>query len=64
MVSNWYTKKNSITDWILYGVAFNPALTLCHKSEFELRREGDCIQIRKVVKEAIKKIMQYIDVMH
>jgi hypothetical protein len=49
MESYWCMKKNSITNWILYGIDFDPALTPCLKDKCDLWRNGECIQIRKVV---------------
>jgi len=50
MESYWCMKKNSITNWILYGIDFDPTLTPCLKSECTLWNNGWCIHIRKVGK--------------
>jgi len=47
MDSYWCEKKNSITDWVLYGIDFSPALVLCRKDECDQWRNGKCIHIRK-----------------
>jgi len=49
MESYWYTKKNLMKDLIEKGIDFNPALTLCLKTECELWENGECFNIRKVV---------------
>jgi hypothetical protein len=41
-------KKNSITNWILYGIDFDPTLTPCHKSECDKWRDGECIHIHRI----------------
>jgi hypothetical protein len=43
-------KKNSITNWILYGIDFDVALVPCLKTECDMWMEGECIQIRKAGK--------------
>jgi hypothetical protein len=40
-------KKNSITNGILYGVDFDPALTPFLKDGCDMWRNEECIQIRK-----------------
>jgi hypothetical protein len=51
MESYWSCKKNSITNWVLYGADLPLALTPCLKDKCELWRDGECIQIGKVVKQ-------------
>jgi len=55
MESYWCCKKNSITNWILYGMDFNPGLTPRLKDKCDLWRDGECIQIRKVVNQRISR---------
>jgi hypothetical protein len=50
METYWCTKKNSITNWILYGIDFDVALVPCKKTECDQWRGGECIQIRKAGK--------------
>jgi hypothetical protein len=43
MKTYWCCKKNSVTDWILNGIDFNPALVRCIKEEWDEWRDGLCI---------------------
>jgi hypothetical protein len=42
MESYWCMKKNSITNWILYGIEFDVALVPCKKTECAGWRNGEC----------------------
>jgi len=53
MESYWCMKKNSITNWILYGIDFDVALVPCKKIECDKWRSGECINISKTGKPDI-----------
>jgi hypothetical protein len=46
----WGEKKNSVTDWRLFGIDFDPALVPCCIVECDLWRDRECIRIRKTGK--------------
>jgi len=45
METYWCMKKNSITNWILYGIDFDVALVPCKKTECDRWKGGVCIHI-------------------